>query len=110
MRHPGTLRILGQRVRVNLRAHVEDDEDGAGRAGHMDIAEGAMTIGTHQSEDQIADTLVHETLHFMLQFIGHDDETMVWRLSPVLLQFLRENPRWYEAVTTRWVGGKGSAR
>lgn len=95
---PRVLRILGQRVEVTTAAHVEREGDFEELQGHMDLAGGFMAIGTHQSPDQVADTFLHECLHFMLQLIGHDDEKMVWRLSPVLMDFMRRNPRAVEFI------------
>jgi hypothetical protein len=102
------MRVIGQKVTIHLVDDLEQAEDEP-LAGHMDLMAGRLVVGGRQSEDQLADTLVHETLHFILQMVGHDSEELCWRTAPVLLQFLRDNPKWLEFVTGRSIGGRGQS-
>lgn len=73
--------------------------DGAYGASHHRA--NIMLIGTDMAPSQQADTLLHEALHCMLVQIGADNERLVWRLTPVLLDFIRRNPRAVEFLTAK---------
>jgi hypothetical protein len=67
--------------------------------------------------DVQAVVVLHETLHAIFSQIGirdlldqHAEESITKRLSPLLLQVLRENPRLIEYLVDRRVGGKGYTR
>lgn len=92
---------MGQLITVKMVSDCGPGENGDPLAGHVDLTRGLLTIRTDQSPDQIADTFLHESLHVMLLMVGHDSEELVWRLSPVLLQWLRDNPRAVEYLTGR---------
>lgn len=106
IRPPRTLKVLGQKVSVKFVKDVDTAVDGVvghdheekGRVGHADMRFGLIHVSTLQSDDQFADTYLHETLHAMLMLVGHDDETTVFRVTPVLLDFLRKNPRFVEFI------------
>lgn len=109
-RPPRTVRVLGQRFQTFVgpnRANVvaaatcDGEHEDTERVGHTNLSKGVCGIDSNQSEDQIADTVLHEWLHVMLMLVGHDDEQLVFRLSPVLLDFIRRNPRAVEYL----VGG-----
>ena len=58
--------------------------------------------------DRFRETYLHEHLHAMMALGGlrdtisaRDDEVIAKRLAPILLQFLRDNPRVYTFLTGR---------
>jgi hypothetical protein len=68
--------------------------------GHTDRRRCVILIEPDQADCQKRDTLLHETLHIVADLAGLADEwgakkeeTTVSRLSPVLLQVLRDNPK-----------------
>lgn len=104
---PRVVRILGQRIEVKTVANVNkaighEGHDDPSQAGNANMAFGLVHVSKHQSPDQLADTYLHELLHIMLMFVLHDDEQLVMRLAPVLLDFMRSNPRAVEYL----LGGK----
>lgn len=117
MRPPRSFRILGQRYRVDNPKTFKDPEDGESLLGHIDHDYGLVTVSGTQSPDQMAETFLHEVLHALLDKVGHgsnqmgaeEHEAMVNRLAPVLLLFLRDNPRVIEYLTGRVVGGRRAA-
>ncbi len=100
-RPPRLIRVLGQRIQVftglnkpdQIGAALHDTDHRSGRSGIASIQHGMIGVQSNQSDDQLADTFLHETLHIMLGMVSHDDEDTVFRLTPVLLDFMRRNPR-----------------
>lgn len=97
---PGVVRVLGQRLRTKIVKDAEaltvakdDPADHDLSVGYADFHGGRILVARAQSDDQFADTWLHELLHHLLYHIGHDDEELVGRLSPVLLDFMRRNPK-----------------
>jgi hypothetical protein len=94
------VRILGQRIQTFVgpdRVHQTLAATGE-RAHHSAVGialtqHGVVAIESHQSEDQVADTVLHEWLHVMGVLAGVDSERVVSRLTPILLDFMRRNPR-----------------
>jgi hypothetical protein len=109
-KRPPVVRIIGQRVETVYGKRAPAgiafaNEPGAatdGAVGRANIQYGKIAVESDQSEDQQADTALHEWLHIMLLMagLGHQEE-VVNRLSPILLDFLRRNPRAVEYL----VGG-----
>lgn len=73
--------------------------------GHCDRRHLTIYIDPDQAEDMAADTLLHETLHAATAAAGLADEwdtereeAAVNRLTPVLLDVLRSNPKLLRAL------------
>ncbi len=67
--------------------------------GHTDHGTTTITLSPDQSASMLADAVLHEVLHALTSVTGiandlgdDDDEAMVNRLSPALLDALRRNP------------------
>jgi len=112
---PTTIRLLSQRIRVleEENLHVPcgtPAADEAHEAGHGHPAYGVydertqiITLDAHLPFERRRETLVHENLHAMFAIgrlndvLGQEaiglDEHIVGVLSPILLCWLRENPR-----------------
>lgn len=110
MKPPTPLFVMGQRYTVRTYAALEVD----GALGITDLDHQTIAISTKQSEDQIADTYLHEALHaiFSLTTLHRDmklkrEEDIIKRMTPALLQVLRDNPRFVEFVTGRSQGPRG---
>lgn len=74
--------------------------------GQCDTSACQIVIDPDQSPTQLLDTLLHEVLHACFDLIGassdvdHDtEEKLVRRLSPVLIQVLRDNPGLVDEIT-----------
>lgn len=76
-------------------------DQGKALLGNCRSPEGVITIDPKQSESQLADTVLHETLHALMNLVGatedisdEDEEKLVRRLAPALLDVIRRNPKW----------------
>ena len=113
---PSEVTILGQRVEVVMyegavlvpgRMYHEDGSDhdhGEGfLGGHSSLQYGSIGLSYDMSDDQLADTFLHELFH-MFTFYAQVDiaEVDVMRLAPIMLDFLRRNP----AAVRYLTGGK----
>ena len=98
-RQPKFLRILGQRIAVTTvvgLTHEDEEDDHAHRAyGVFDPAEPSIAMDKDMGSERRKVTLVHEGLHAMLNTAKldsvEDEEELVGRLSPILLDFIRAN-------------------
>lgn len=67
----------------------------AGRAGQCSPSRLTITLSDGQTRTQLADSLLHELTHAMLQPVGIDEdieERVCSTLGPALLHLLRNNP------------------
>lgn len=73
--------------------------DMIGVCDHVNLT---LSIDPSQASDQMADTVLHETLHAIVRMVGLNsgdeewgydrEENVVSRLAPALLDLLRRNP------------------
>lgn len=114
---PRVVNILGQKVRISLGkgksdevfqeahlgewVHAHEGADDEYRVGTFSMRFGRIGIDSRQSDDQLADTFLHENLHAMLRLVQADDEDLVFRLTPVLLDWLRRNPKAVQYLTQK---------
>lgn len=100
-RQPKHVRILGQRIAVSTVENLmhESDEEGDDHGhrayGVFDPSLPAIYLDKASGVERTKVTLVHESLHAMLNTSKldnvEDEEDLVSRLSPVLLDFIRAN-------------------
>lgn len=67
-----------------------------GRAGQCDAQRGVITIDGTQTPTQLADTLLHEVTHALLEVTDLDTdvaERVALAMGPGLLDLIRDNPR-----------------
>ncbi len=100
MSMPTVVRLLTQRVRVNKARTLEhiDEEGHKNEAwGMFDSDQLAIHIRIGQAPDRERETFMHENLHLIVNACKmsevNSEEELVSRLSPVVLSWLRENPR-----------------
>lgn len=116
MNPPLTFTILGQKFTVSKFEHIIDTLDNnKALLGSIDNDAQTMMLATHQGDDQLAETYLHEMLHGIFQKAGlptgnDEHEDVVNRVAPILLLAIRDNPRVLAFITGRWIGNKGSAR
>ena len=100
-RTPRQVRILSHLVGIAMVAdlqHEGEDDEHAHRAyGVFDPGVPAIYLDKASGDERTKVTLVHEALHAMLNISKldavEDEEELVGRLAPVLLDFLRSNKR-----------------
>lgn len=98
-RAPKHVRILSQRIAVEFvegLTHEGDDDEHAHRAyGVFDPGVPGIALDKASGPERTKVTLVHECLHAMLNTSKldevEDEEELVGRLAPVLLDFIRAN-------------------
>jgi hypothetical protein len=108
---PRTVKVMGMKVKVVFGKGKADEvaevshlgewvheADGFRLVGHASSRFGTIGIDSRQSEDQQVDTFVHENLHLMLMLTQADDEDLVFRFTPILIDWLRRNPRAVEYI------------
>lgn len=110
---------MGQRFAVRTVAHMIHDHEGHPSTtllGQTDRDAQEIILSTSVGDDKAREVYIHEVLHTMTGLTGlttnlsfAEEEDLVNRMAPVLLQFLRDNPTVYTYLTGRYVGGKGSA-
>ena len=72
-------------------------------AGHASLQYGELGVSLAHSDDQLADTYLHELFHLFTYYAQVDvAEADVMRLAPIMLQFLRDNPNVYTFLTGRY--------
>lgn len=90
---PATVKVGPHEFRVVV---VPDDVlINVGKAGSCDAQGGVIAIDGRQTKSQLADTLLHELTHAMLDvldFEAADEERICLALGPGLLALLRDNP------------------
>lgn len=91
---PSQLVIGGNNWTIRLQDEVTGD-DGDKLEGLCEHSLHTITISSALAEQRQKETLVHETLHALSDFIGIDgkltEEEFVTRISPVLTLFLDQN-------------------
>ncbi len=67
-----------------------------GGVGHTDFKTQVISVAEDQHPQQERDTVLHEVLHvamFLAGMNGHElEESLIQRLTPVLLMVLKDNP------------------
>ncbi len=98
MKRPAKLRVLGKVISVSyvpagdaaLRDGPHDDEPGVGRS---DGLRQTIAIEDGQPLGQEQDTLLHETLHIVEEYMGMDvPEEIVANFATGLLAVFKDNP------------------
>jgi Zn-dependent peptidase ImmA (M78 family) len=99
-----SVRILGQKVDIKVVTdlHHDNGRDTKPALGTYSNTNSLIELDSAQQPERMRVTLLHETLHGLLDGGGiddllcsiHDDldEQVVGRLAPLLLSWLRENP------------------
>jgi hypothetical protein len=97
MRFPDSFTVLGQRVAVTSHRKIKLKDERC--LGVTDNDRQRVTISRDQSDDKIRETFLHEMLHIVnglagarLDFTKAQEETLVKRTAPILLDALRSNP------------------
>lgn len=130
---PGTITVLTQKFKVGTvkGLKVPDDavtDEARGQneewvhegtitvLGVCDRDENVMFMETNVGYDKAREVTLHEVVHAAVgaarlhKDIIHDhEESVVDRLTPVLLAIIRDNPKLIEFLTDRRQGGAGSA-
>lgn len=117
---PKTVQVGGRPIKVKITDKIVAN-DGPGKymdaAGTSNWKGQLIQIVASHGPDEVADTFVHEAIHMMIASVGLaddilegkvDEEKIVLRLTPALLNFVRDNPKSIEYITNRRVLGKGS--
>lgn len=78
--------------------------DGSALYGSTDKVKLVIVVDPAQARSQLADTVLHESLHCLLALVGADmeleqEERLVRSLSPALLDWLRRNPKLIDWLT-----------
>jgi len=99
MKRPSKVKVLGKWVRIQfvpagdalLRDSAEDDAPGVGRS---DGSKQSIAIEDGQPLASEQDTVLHETLHIIEEYMGMDvPEGVVEQFATGLLAVLKDNPR-----------------
>lgn len=94
MKIPKKVKIGAHTYTVMIEPQLSENHNLAGQSRH---ARGVIVLDKEQTQTQLEDTLLHEILHAInaqVKFIPDDrdtEEDAVSRLSPILLQVLKEN-------------------
>lgn len=102
-RPPGKLRIGPLRVRVKVDRAAMDrasTDHGEQLLGQADVATCRILLEPMMTPDAMRETLLHEVLHYTCSLTGlsehlgdKEEEQLVQRLSPILLDTLQRNPK-----------------
>lgn len=95
-RPPSKVRVGQMTYSVEFVDDLTQVEDGRRLSGCLLHEEQRIFVKTGDGPDWTRDTLLHEVLHaafFAAGVAGGDNELAVSRLTPVLLGFLRDNPK-----------------
>jgi hypothetical protein len=98
--HPYTVRFADDPTAVKQAMHPEEHVS-EGLLGFASHQKNQIVVGTMLAPSQQRDTLLHEVLHSLLVQIAMDNERLVWRLAPTLLDFMRRNPRAVDFLTEK---------
>lgn len=97
---PRIINFLTTKVKIDLVAELnhEDDEGHASAAwGIFDPHDISITMQKGLSFSRERSTFLHENLHLIFGVGGMDEvtseEQLVTRMTPILLSWMRENPR-----------------
>jgi hypothetical protein len=102
----GKTMVIPQYVKVGpyiIRIEQHDgywNKDDIRVYGEFDERTSTISLDTDASSDVMRETMLHEVLHVILGMYDKDDEGLVRLLSPMLLQVLRDNPKFVLALTT----------
>lgn len=93
---------------VYVQPGVYHEHDALNVLGLADPDAGLIALETEIGDDKFKVTLLHETLHAIFAEAGMKDaidadleERIIKRISPILRQVLKDNPRVYSFVTGR---------
>jgi len=101
---PRSVKVMGQRFTIEKYAHINEEIDGHNfnLLGHADSDEQKIRLTTDGiGDDRKREVFLHENLHAMVNVAGlprdilidDKDEAAIKRLAPILLLWLRDNPR-----------------
>lgn len=115
VRLPRSVLVLGQRFKVHHIKNLRLDPAPGEHAVHLDVLgicdsdEQVICIEQLQADDKKAETFLHENLHAILamaglrdEFVGDQEERIVKRMAPIMLDWLRRNPNVYTFLTGRY--------
>lgn len=116
---PRTVRIAGQRIRVTLHDELHvlkaDGTPVEGAIGCCDLVHDEIGLANYLGPERERETLLHECLHGLLGKMGYtlersddEEEALVKRLSPLLLDFIRSNPRLVAYLSQRGSGNRSA--
>lgn len=101
---PWTCAVVSDNAEINARSNEEE----ADLVGHWSPRALTITLRPDIARDVLAETVLHETLHGILDQIGvrselgaEDTEGVVIRLAPLLLDVLRRNPQLVAYLTVQ---------
>lgn len=89
---PHRYKLVCDATAIAKASHAE----GSALYGLTDKVRCVITVDPGQARSQLADTVVHESLHCLVALVGADmdlteEERLVRRLSPALLDWMRRN-------------------
>jgi hypothetical protein len=100
MTMPSVVKLMAQRipvVRTNQIIHEDSNGHRMEAWGLWDADSQTILMRKGQAPDRERTTFLHENLHALVSFGGLDvcqnEEDMVTRLAPLMLCWMRENPR-----------------
>lgn len=113
---PTAVRLLSQRIDVTMEPDLQivHMHDNAGDPmmqsvyGSWSSSESVIKIDTNQGFERMHETFLHENLHAMVQVAqidrmcdgaGLSEEAVVSALAPILLAWLRDNPKAVAYIT-----------
>ena len=110
---PRRTRIMGQKFTVGVHKYLAVEHPvHPGQTlevlGLCDNDAQMIALDPEQGPDKLRETYLHEHLHAMIglagmrDMLGDNEEEVVKRISPILLQFLRDNPGVYTFLTGRY--------
>jgi hypothetical protein len=96
---PASVQIGARRYSISQDADAvratEHRIQSSGIYGAIDHRDLSIVLAPDQAEGQLRDTLLHEVLHGVMAITGggvDDEEELVLRITPTLLDTLRRNP------------------
>lgn len=113
---PRTTKVLGQKFTVKavkgltVSGHDEQHESiSLDIIGLCEPTQNTISVDTDMATDRFKEVFLHEHLHALIAMAGltrdcitaEQDEAIAKRLAPILLLFLRDNPRVYTFLTGR---------
>lgn len=104
---PRTFKIMGRPIRVTLTDHYIETGD-ASALGLTESDDQTVLLCTIAGEDKRREVYLHEVMHVIFDAAGlsdtishAQDESVINRTAPILLQFLTDNPSVYTYLTGR---------
>lgn len=98
MEAPDVIKILGSEVKVGFRSVILVDNATALGTYIQDKTE--IRVKSSMSKSAERNTILHESIHAILQEYELDSEELVRVLTPALLAMLRDNPQFVDYLTS----------